>query len=462
MKPNELLENAIGKIDDDLLFDAEKARNQAPRRRFAFFVAAACLTIMLLAIPLGILIANQTDTPEVPIVDATTSLPVTTQAPITTEKPKASVLDIPSAELFVNDGSFQTLTGKNFSSGAFYTFTETQVQNWAKVIKQENEAVAGIIKSSTSVLIPDGDAYYRVTTMEIEVLQDFSGIDAKTVNAVYVCRYEWDRSKYIPKTEYAVAEGIIESSDDTPDTVVSGPALLLDMFANAEEITWWYHEGYPMVPFILLKDAKDQSLTIENETYALSDYADYVLDACLQYDTYFERIDVWDFSRQLTVSSALILEVFLNHITFDNGPDQPFFQFREAHGAFNGNTAMYLNLYKAVGRLYNSSIFYDTLFIDTDEKIETKINPAYTWVVTIDGVEYTIKRFEIKDSSLRTEIYLDLGDDFSFDLFDYDENNRYTYENMRLDIYDSEGNLLCYSLLTNNHRLEGGYTHTKP
>jgi len=54
MNKNELLENAIGKIDEDLLLDAETMRNQKPRRRFAFFVAAACLTVILLAIPLGI------------------------------------------------------------------------------------------------------------------------------------------------------------------------------------------------------------------------------------------------------------------------------------------------------------------------------------------------------------------------------------------------------------------------
>ena len=54
----DLLEDAIGKIDEDLLLDAETVRNQKPRRRLVLFIAAACLTVMLLAIPLGILIAN--------------------------------------------------------------------------------------------------------------------------------------------------------------------------------------------------------------------------------------------------------------------------------------------------------------------------------------------------------------------------------------------------------------------
>ena len=72
MKSNELLENAIGKIDDDLLFDAAQARMRKPRRS-PYFVAAACLTLVLLIIPLGILLANQTETPKVPIVDTTTS-----------------------------------------------------------------------------------------------------------------------------------------------------------------------------------------------------------------------------------------------------------------------------------------------------------------------------------------------------------------------------------------------------
>ena len=462
MKPNELLENAIGKIDDDLLFDAAQARMRKPRR-IPYFVAAACLTMILLIIPIGILLANQTETPKVPIVDTTTSssptttTAITTPTPITTEKPKNSVLDIPSAELFVNDGSFQTEPGKGLTANAFYSFSDTQLHAWANRIKEENEAVVGIVKSYTSVLIPDGKAYYRVTTMEIEVLEDFSGIKSETVNAVSVCRYEPYYGDYYPATKYTVGEGTLDYVGDKPDEIVPNVGFKLDMFQQALSAPS-YIQG---VPFLLLKDAKDQTVTIENETYALSDYADYVLDACLQYETGVDKMYMRDLNISLTATSALLREVFLNQISFDNGPDQPFFQFRESYEAFNGNVAMRLNLYKAVERLYNSSIFYDKLFIDTDERSETKINPAYTWVVTIDGVEYTIKRFEIIDSSSRTKIYLDLGADFSFDLFAYDENNRYTYENMRLDIYDSEGNLLCYSLLTNNQRLEGGYTHTK-
>ena len=36
----EILEDALGKIDDDLLFDAETVRYQKKRRPIAFFVAA--------------------------------------------------------------------------------------------------------------------------------------------------------------------------------------------------------------------------------------------------------------------------------------------------------------------------------------------------------------------------------------------------------------------------------------
>ena len=61
MKSNELLENAIGKIDDDLLFDATQARMRKPRR-IPYLVAAACLTMILLIIPIGILLANRTET----------------------------------------------------------------------------------------------------------------------------------------------------------------------------------------------------------------------------------------------------------------------------------------------------------------------------------------------------------------------------------------------------------------
>lgn len=450
----------LGEADSSYLTASYKSMTEKPARVwFRPALIAACLTLVLIAIPVGILIGNRTIKPTVPVIDPTTTtatVPPATTPSETTEAPKASILDIPGATLFENDGRFVTEGGKDSSFDTFYSFTDAQKHEWAYRVKEENEVVVGYVKDYTSVLVPDGKDYYRITTMEIAVLEDFSGIGVETVKAVYANRYKWySGGDYYPVTKYVIADGIKENTNE----VIKDLGVQCDMFQEALFCSNT-PEVYPGL--ILLKDAQNNDLTIGEDTYHLSDYADYVLDACLMYDKGLDRIDLGRDSIHLGFRSGMIREIFFNVISFGGGRDTPFFYFDNSYKAFDGNIAINIRLWKASGTIFYDSIFYDDLFIENEDLTKTELNPEYTWVVTINGVKYEIKRFDLSDTTSATTIYLDLGPDFSFDLFDYDENDQYTYENVRLDIYDSEGNLLCYSPLTNNYRCPGGYTHTKP
>lgn len=100
MNQNEFLQDAIGMIDETLVESALTAK--PARARFRPVLIAACLIVMLVAIPLGMILANRTETPNVPIVDETTSSetttppdtqPFETTAPVTTQN--TPVLIIP-------------------------------------------------------------------------------------------------------------------------------------------------------------------------------------------------------------------------------------------------------------------------------------------------------------------------------------------------------------------------------
>ena len=100
----------LNETNDSYLKAAHKSMTAKPTRAwFHPALIAACLTLVLLAIPVGILIGNRTITPNVPIISPSTesNTVITTKAPETTEKPKASILDIPGATVFdENDNRF--------------------------------------------------------------------------------------------------------------------------------------------------------------------------------------------------------------------------------------------------------------------------------------------------------------------------------------------------------------------
>ena len=450
----EFLQDAIGLLDDDLIISAQRAR-QTPRRRFAFWVAAACLTVMLLAIPLGVLIANQTETPKVPILDTTmsssptTTTAITTPTPITTEKPKNSILDIPGAVLFENDERFETINTGRPSVGYNYDFTNAQMQTWAKRVQEENVAVLGIVKDYTSVLVPDGKSFYRITTMEITVLEDYSDLGSETIRVVYANRYEPSGERYIPTSKYTVGE--VTNRATEPNTVRSNYTVTNDMFEEALKYTEYRREDYPIAALLLLKEAKDNTFTIGKTTYDSSEYGDYVLDICFGYEPEFDAFFLNHHYLCFNFYSNLIREVFIKELSIDKGS----FTLKKSYD----HTDLYfmIPLFRSFRAFEFDSIFSERLFIETENSIILQSNPEYRWVVSIERVQYEITNFDLKRQSSAIEVALDLGTDFTFDLFAFDENGQYTFENIRLDIYASDGSLLCYYDFAKD-----GYNHTKP
>lgn len=285
--------NLLNETDGSYLAAAHKSMTEKPARTwFRPTLIAACLMLVLLAIPVGIMIGNRTIKPSVPVITPNTTghstvtaappattAPTTTQTPITTEKPKASVLDIPGATLFDEvDWSYSKPGSPHASSP---TLSKEEQLEWLNQMKENNSIVMGYIKDYTSVLVPDGKDYYHIATMEIQVLENISGIEAQTIKAVYACRYEYlPYDTYKPRGTYQGTDSIASSADQ---------------FLEALNCTEAYKaQQGKCAGFILLKESKTETLTIAEESYCLSDYANYVLDASLGWD-YTGRIGLRSF-----------------------------------------------------------------------------------------------------------------------------------------------------------------------
>ena len=263
MKSQDIL-FAMNDIDDALITDALEA---PARAWFRPALIAACLTLVLLAIPVGILIGNRTITPNVPIISPSTesNTVITTQAPETTEKPKASILDIPGATVLdENDNRFYKEGRPCSYSGLF---SEERTREMLQNMKENNAIVIGYIQDYTTVLVKDGEDYYQISTMTIQVLENVIGIEEKTITAVYACRYYNDYGHYMPAGTYRGTDSIWSRCDQFREALICTDAYIANQGKAAG--------------FLLLKESKDQTLLIDNTAYNLSDYADYVLDACL-------------------------------------------------------------------------------------------------------------------------------------------------------------------------------------
>ncbi len=135
-----------------------------------------------------------------------------------------------------------------------------------------------------------------------------------------------------------------------------------------------------------------------------------------------------------------------------------FFSFEDFHASLDNNVALVISM-NDQGGVYNDLFIIDTE--NTDSNNNWTPNMDYTWVVTIEGVQWEIERFSLFNNTTSGWVRIDLGPNFKWSLFDYDENNQYTYEQVRIDIYDSEKNVVYFADLTSDD-LWGGYTHTKP
>jgi len=138
--------------------------------------------------------------------------------------------------------------------------------------------------------------------------------------------------------------------------------------------------------------------------------------------------------------------------------DSAFFAFEDFHASLDNNVALVISM-NDQGGVYNDLFIIDTENPDTNTNWEP--NMDYTWVVTIEGVKWEISRFSLFNNTTSGWVRIDLGPNFKWSLFDYDENNQYTFEQVRIDIYDSEKNVAYFADLTDDE-LWGAYLHTKP
>ena len=135
-----------------------------------------------------------------------------------------------------------------------------------------------------------------------------------------------------------------------------------------------------------------------------------------------------------------------------------FFAFEDFHASLDNNVALVISM-NDQGGVYNDLFIIDAE--NTNNNTNWEANLDYTWVVTIEGKEWEISRFSLFNNVTSGWVRIDLGPDFKWSLFDYDENNQYTYEQVRIDIYDSQKNVAYFADLTSDD-LWGAYTHTKP
>ena len=412
------------------------------------------------------------------LLKSTLAEPITTTAPETTEEPKASVLSIPGAyEFDETDKQFQTVVHGRYDYFNITQKTE-QRQAWAEQLKQNYFIVIGTLKDYTSVLVKDGDGYYHVAAFEIEVQKASRGITDQTISAVYTCRYEKSKSsQYIPSTKFPIGQVTNTKTKENVNMSVS-----TNMFYNALEVS---REIYPLgyVGVFFLQNADGKQLTLDNQAYSLSDYADYVMDAHLVYDGNFLSSDFWHFRTGFPFS--FIEDAFENtepepnlpnptpptnekydHIDIINDEgyvgildmDGSYFELENTCAELDGHAALVINMTDEYSMF---SYLFAVGKNQTTGKTTYELVPSYTYFITIEGKQFEIKRASVIDNTASKLVYFDLGDDFSFDLFDYDENGQYTFKEVRLEIYRPTDiytrDLFCFADLSN-----GTYTHTKP
>lgn len=454
MKPNELLENAIGKIDDDLLFDAAQARIRKPRR-IPYFVAAACLTVMLLAVPLGILLANQTETPEVPSITSNNA-PITTVTPPTTTTPpqttaRPSVLDIPGATLYDENDKHLNLSGDNYSGTS--SPSDEELLAWAENVKKKNKVVVGVIKNSTSVIVEEGEDLYRITCMDFTVLDDVSGLGQQTVKIAYACRYEFSGTNfYRPVTKY-IADFSTDGNEKTR-AIVNDMAYFTEKCIEESQL---YGKA-----LLLLTDAQDQSLSLSSGSLLFSDYADYVLDASFACSSSMNLVTSYSLSTPVTLRFKLewLRSVIQNSLMLTPKKEGIYFTLENSFEIFGNHPALSVTV-------DNGCRFYNDIFIVTDTR--PKLNQTYQWAINIEGKRYEINRvwhYNIPSNTTyhtppSVTLYFDLGANFPWESLACNENREYTFLDVSLELYDKENNLICITNLIDLWKCNG-YTHTLP
>lgn len=116
------------------------------------------------------------------------------------------------------------------------------------------------------------------------------------------------------------------------------------------------------------------------------------------------------------------------------------FDFEDFHVDLNYQVALVIKF------IENRADFYEDLVYTNDDGTY-EFNPEYKWVVTIDGERIEVLQKTAANRTTSGWVRLALGEDFSFDKFEYDADGIHMLD-VRLDIYNSMGKVEYYAYLT--------------
>lgn len=480
MKKNNTFLRACSDIDESIIAEAATVREQKPRsHRLVYFAIAACLTFMLLAVPIGILIANRNESPRTstfsqngttstlnntgkPIL--TSTLPVT-QEPYQTN-PRPSVLDIPGAVVFdANDE--RVLKPKGYTA-CFPSVTQSarQQEEWLNEVAQKYWMVIGKPISHTSILLEDGDGFYRVSTVEIEVFRaciDFP-YDPKeeTLTVLYVCRYDKknpDDTVYHPSTPFYAGKKTNKQTNEVSDRIVE-----IDMLGYT--LYWHYvlenENGQSAESLFLLEKSNSKTLTVQNKAYELSDYADFVMEASFgkegntlllfyqprgTYNYHFTNIE--DYFPSQTP------EIEYNTVNLLELPDTLYSKFSELfilQDAYAPEAAPPNSIDLSFGLKKDSELYLNAIDVTS---FLLGFKPEISFTVTINGKTYSQGPYVLVDCGDYIQLHINLGKNLSWSDLLWDEGKQYAVNDIRIDIYDKT-NRIQYTAEIADHILFGG------
>ena len=268
---------ALGNTKSDYLLAAAASMQvkprPIPRLRLRYAIIAATLALLVALIPIAVILANRTPAPPPPV---TTPLP-NPPAPST----HLSITDLPGA--ITADQTDLPLMGNNFT-GKLMTPYGADTHNWIDHIQENYSSVLGTVKESKSVIVHDGDFRYHITQLLFSVEQTYHNThEQETISLIYVHTYKIIRDAIHENNRYTIESQYIPTSGYRSD---------INMGYFATEMP----HG-----LCVFEPAANHSLTVDNQIYDLSQYADYYLVAHLMYipaDKCFQLPHVGTFYRE--------------------------------------------------------------------------------------------------------------------------------------------------------------------
>ncbi|MBQ7364823.1 MAG: discoidin domain-containing protein [Clostridia bacterium] len=136
-----------------------------------------------------------------------------------------------------------------------------------------------------------------------------------------------------------------------------------------------------------------------------------------------------------------------------------FMMFEDFHVDLDYNVALVVKM-NANGGLY-SEFFITLMDEETGEPTgEYMINDAYSHQIILDGKTFDISRITLANYTDSGWIRFDLGADFTFEDYEYDEDG-YHYYTAIWNVLDDEGKVAYFANLT-EYNVDGKYPHLKP